>query len=83
MWMNCGIIPSGDHKVSRRSCLNGGGRFLYFGEVEIFFAFPDALSNIAKGEVIYMVMTWELFFLFCTLLIAVIRLIMDIYNKKR
>lgn len=38
------------------------GRFLYFGEVEIFFAFPDALSNIAKGEVIYMVMTWELFF---------------------
>ena len=30
-----------------------------------------------------MVMTWELFFLFCTLLIAVIRLIMDIYNKKR
>ena len=59
------------------------GRFLYFGEVEIFFAFPDALSNIAEGEVIYMVMTWELFFLFCTLLIAVIRLIMDIYNKKR
>ena len=59
------------------------GRFLYFGEVEIFFAFPDALLNIAKGEVIYMVMTWELFFLFCTLLIAVIRLIMDIYNKKR
>ena len=30
-----------------------------------------------------MYMTWELFFLFCTLLIAVIRLIMDIYNKKR
>ncbi len=30
-----------------------------------------------------MVMTWELFFLFCTLLIAVIRLVMDIYNKKR
>lgn len=30
-----------------------------------------------------MVMTWELFFLFCTLLIAVIRLMMDIYNKKR
>ncbi len=30
-----------------------------------------------------MFMTWELFFLFCTLLIAVIRLILDIYNKKR
>lgn len=30
-----------------------------------------------------MLMTWEEFFLFCTLLLAVIRLIMDIYNKKR
>lgn len=30
-----------------------------------------------------MVMTWELFFLFCTLIIAIIRLIMDIYNQKR
>lgn len=30
-----------------------------------------------------MVMTWELFFLFCTLIIAVIRLVMDIINKKR
>lgn len=29
-----------------------------------------------------MVMTRELFFLFCTLMIAVIRLIMDIDNKK-
>ena len=63
--------------------LHGGGRFLFFGEVEIFFAFPDALLHIAKGEVIYMLMTWEEFFLFCTLLLAVIRLIMDIYNKKR
>lgn len=54
-----------------------------FEEVEIFFAFLDALLNAAKREVIYMVMTWELFFLFCTLIIAVIRLVMDIYNKKR
>ncbi len=30
-----------------------------------------------------MVMTWELFFLLCTLMIAVIRLVMDIMNKKR
>lgn len=30
-----------------------------------------------------MVMTWELFFLFCTLMMAVIRLVMDIMNKKR
>ena len=30
-----------------------------------------------------MLMTWEEFFLFCTLLLAMIRLIMDIYNKKR
>lgn len=30
-----------------------------------------------------MVMTWELFFLFCTLLIVVIRLVIDVYNKKR
>ena len=58
-------------------------RFLINGEVENLFAFPDALLNAAKGEVIYMIMTWELFFLFCTLLIAVIRLMMDTYNRKR
>ena len=30
-----------------------------------------------------MVMTWETFFLFCTLILAIIRLVMDIDNKKR
>ena len=30
-----------------------------------------------------MVMTWEVFFLFCTLIIAIIRLVMDIYNNKK
>ena len=49
-------------------------------EVEIFF---DLRLPLLWREVIYMVMTWELFFLFCTLIIAVIRLVMDIINKKR
>lgn len=30
-----------------------------------------------------MVMTWENFFLFCALIVAIISLIVDIYNKKR
>ncbi len=30
-----------------------------------------------------MVVTWELFFLFCTLIVAVIKLVYDINNKKR
>ena len=46
----CDIIRNGDRKVSRRSCLNGGGRFLFFGEVEIFFAFPDAMLTPQRGR---------------------------------
>lgn len=30
-----------------------------------------------------MYMTWETFFLFCSVLIAVISLVIDIFNKKR
>ena len=30
-----------------------------------------------------MVMTWETFFLFCAFIVAIISLIVDIYNKKR
>ncbi len=30
-----------------------------------------------------MVVTWELLFLFCTLIVAVIKLVYDINNKKR
>lgn len=30
-----------------------------------------------------MYITWEALFLFCTLLVAIISLVIDIYNKKR
>ena len=54
-----------------------------FEEVEIFFPSSMPCITDAEREVIYMIMTWEVFFLFCTLIIAIIRLVMDIYNKKR
>lgn len=30
-----------------------------------------------------MYITWETLFLFCTLVVAIISLVIDIYNKKR
>ena len=30
-----------------------------------------------------MYITWEALFLFCTLVVAIISLVIDIYNKKR
>ena len=48
------------------------------GSVNLFlFAFLDL------REVMPMYMTWEVFFLFCTLIVAVIRLVVDLHNNNK
>ena len=39
------IMGNGIREGSRRSCHDGGGRFLFSGECEIFFAFLEALQE--------------------------------------
>ena len=51
---------------------------IMFEEVEIFL-FPSSMSR----EVIPMYMTWEMFFQFCTVIIAMVGLIVSIFNKKK
>lgn len=48
-----------------------------FEEVQIFFAFLD------RREVMPMYMTLEALLLFCTLVVAIVGLVVDICNKKR
>ena len=43
----------------------------------LFFAFLE------QREVMPMYITWETLFLFCTLIVAIISLVLDILNKKR
>ena len=62
------------------AALHGGGCFLFFGEVEIFFCLPSPFLT-RGGDAMYM--TWEEFLLFAGVIIAVIELVIDLMNKKR
>ncbi len=63
--------------VARRSAINGGGCFpLYSRKVKSFY-----LPLFEGGDDMYV--TWELLILFCTFLLAVIKFVRDISNKKR
>lgn len=63
-------MPGGHH--------NGGGCFPIQEEVQIFFCLPHA-----RREVMSMYITWETLFLFCTLVVAIIGLVVDIHNNKK
>ena len=55
----------------------------FIGKVSFhYFTFPEVSY---KGEVIELYMTWEVFFLFCTVVIDLLALVVLIYqnNKKK
>jgi hypothetical protein len=58
---------------------DGGGCFLNSRGSQISFLF--CLPRLR--EVVPMYMTWETFFLFCSLLVAVIGLVFNICNNKK
>ena len=47
------------------------------GSQNLFCAF------LAKREVMPMYMTWELFFQFCAIIVAIIGLVISIHNNKK
>ena len=57
---------------------NGGGCFLIPEEVKNLFLF----AFLVQREVMPMYITWETLFLFCTLLVAIISLVVDIHKKR-
>ena len=64
---------------ARRDTINGGGCFLIFEEVKSCFVF----AFLEQREVMPMYITWETLFLFCTLIVAIISLVLDILNNKK
>ena len=63
---------------ARRDTINGGGCFLIPEEVKSVFVF---FAFLEQREVMLMYITWETLFLFCTLIVAIISLVLDILNK--
>ena len=64
---------------ARRDTINGGGCFLIPEEVKSYFVF----AFLEQREVMPMYITWETLFLFCTLIVAIISLVLDILNNKK
>ena len=67
----------GGHTVRLLSLWNSSGKYLF-----VIYAFPEVSYG---GEVKELYMTWEVFFLFCTVVIDLLALVVMIYqnNKKK
>jgi hypothetical protein len=62
------------------------GCFPHCSHWESIFSLSEAFPDVSnRGEVIELYMTWEVFFLFCTVVIDLLALVVIIYqnNKKK
>ena len=72
------IMSIGKFYLARRDIKTVAVAFLELRGSQISFC-----AFLLKREVMTMYMTWDIFLVFCTFLVALISLIVEIHNKKR